>query len=163
MWFIELIMSFIWLYKLPLTFDFRSRPQEAVECLFSNCLIKKRRNHEICPMERNRNSGIREIFANEMWNPWLWNPKYSSGNWNLESRCLADKEPGIHSWNLDSRMQDSLRFLYMRRMKQKNLSSRILLFMIRKWQVKQTVFHYHSGFTLNLIYLNYVCRTDANS
>ena len=100
-------MSFIWLYKLPLTFDFRSRPQEAVECLFSNCLIKKRRNHEICPMERNRNSGILEIFANEMWNPWLWNPEYSSGNWNLESRCLADKEPGIHSWNLDSRMQDS--------------------------------------------------------
>ena len=73
-------MSFIWLYKLPLTFDFRSRPQEAVECLFSNCLIKKRRNHEICPMERNGNSGIREIFANEMWNPGLWNPEYSSGN-----------------------------------------------------------------------------------
>ena len=54
------------------------------------------------------------------------------GIWNPGA---SDKEPGIHSWNLDSRMQDSLRFPYMR----------------------------HSGFTLNLIYLNYVCRTDANS
>ena len=44
----------------------------------------------------------------------------------------TDKEPGIHSWNLESRMQDSLGLPYMRRMKQKNLSSRILLFMIRK-------------------------------
>ena len=51
------------------------------------------------------------------------------GIWNPGA---SDKEPGIYSWNLDSRMQDSLRFLYMRRMKQKNLSTRILLFMIRK-------------------------------
>ena len=51
------------------------------------------------------------------------------GIWNPGA---SDKEPGIHSWNLESRMQDSLRFPYMRRMKQKNLSSRILLFMIRK-------------------------------
>ena len=38
-----------------------------------------------CPMRWNRDSGIRVIFAWEIWNPGLWIPEYSSRN-PLESR-----------------------------------------------------------------------------
>ena len=46
---------------------------ELLTPVFSNHLF-------IRPILRNPDSGIREIFAGEIWNPGLWNLEYSSKN-----------------------------------------------------------------------------------
>ena len=38
------------------------------------------------PCKENKDSGYREIFACGKWNPWLWNPEYSSRNTESHSR-----------------------------------------------------------------------------